>query len=99
MEEIEKLINELIEQQMLVRGVVSSPNHGAILKVTIRPLLIKGEYCYQFTSFDGKQTRDLNASPGAAADQQQGKGHPFEEKGAARAHSARPQQKKGVLAR
>jgi SAM-dependent methyltransferase len=66
MEEIEKLINELIEQQMLVRGVVSSPNHGAILKVTIRPLLIKGEYCYQFTSFDGKQTRDLNASPGEA---------------------------------
>jgi len=65
MENVRKLIDQLVDQKQLIKAIINSPREktASTLKITIRPVTIKGEHRYQMTSFDGRQTRDFNATP------------------------------------
>ena len=55
MEEISKLLVEVLNKKF-IRAVVSGPRtKEGIIKIKIRPLEMKGELCFQLESFTGTQ--------------------------------------------
>jgi SAM-dependent methyltransferase len=67
---LETLIDDIITQQSLIQGTFSQPrtaNASNSSKVTVKPLELKGELHYQFSSFIGNKVIHDNLLPEAAA--------------------------------
>lgn len=61
---LESLLSEIFEHHLLIQAVLSSPRKSQeCQKITIRPLLVKGEQLFQFTEFTDQQAFHLNLSP------------------------------------
>ncbi|MEG1848471.1 MAG: SAM-dependent methyltransferase [Lachnospiraceae bacterium] len=60
MDKIIKLLEEYVNEQ-LYQIIISNPNHkGSVTKLKIRPLMHKGELCYQVSSYVGTQVLHAN---------------------------------------
>jgi SAM-dependent methyltransferase len=60
---IEDLVNSLFEDNLVTLAVLSAPREkGLVSKITIRPLLVKGQLSYQVTENYPQQARHRNLS-------------------------------------
>jgi SAM-dependent methyltransferase len=69
---METLVDEVITKQSLIQGTFSQPRPNTssdCSKVTVKPLILKGELHYQFSSYCGNKVLHDNVLPAAAASQ------------------------------
>lgn len=71
MQSLVKLLGELIDRRELIQGTISQvrkKDPGLPVKVTVKPIELKGELYYQFSSFVGPKVLHDNVIPAEAVD-------------------------------
>lgn len=60
MEELRQLLENSLQGSFMHLTISNPRKKGGLLRIKLRPVLLKGQVCYQEETFDGKQVRHTN---------------------------------------